>query len=438
MSNVQTGAEREAISLDHFMCTTGHIGRLKVISTQNVLAGDSYEDTIVGSFRLSPLRRGLVVDSKLELFTFFIPYRHIYGSEWIDFLKNGVPKSGPEATLSRDPFDPATTKPGSMSFLGLHTPNDVNSIPKWYYQSYLQIYNNYFKTPYQPDKTDTLQQTIVNDSGHNSFDGFPCAHLEAPWATPLNNNAEKSHNVGVDAVNGLDIMNLNAAYGVLQTQQERDHFMQRYRDVVSSFGGSTYYDADNRPKLIQHSEHWTSGYDVDGTTQESLGQYAGRMAQSFVHHVPRWYVPEHGVIMTLQLCRFPPIHQYEQNMLVNMSGTYSQIAGDPAIVGNHPPVDLPLTTFLTNADKTKTMKVPYGQWYRCASNWVDSRYIELDGFPFAQYTFVPYSDQHLLVKYDAYDHIFQSAQLGQYQIQAKSNCTVYRRFPTARDSIMTN
>ena len=61
MSNVQTGAEREAISLDHFLCTTGHIGRLKVISTQNVLAGDSYEDTIVGSFRSSPLRRGLVV-----------------------------------------------------------------------------------------------------------------------------------------------------------------------------------------------------------------------------------------------------------------------------------------------------------------------------------------------------------------------------------------
>ena len=101
-------------------------------------------------------------------------------------------------------------------------------------------------------------------------------------------------------------------------------------------------------------------------------------------------------------------------------------------------VDLPMTTFLTNADKTKTMKVPYGQWYRCAPNWVDSRYIELDGFPFAQYTFDPYTDQHLLVKYDAYDHIFQSAQLGQYQIQAKSNCTVYRRFPSARDSVMTN
>src|SRR5207248_8862527 len=45
--------------------------------------------------------------------------------------------------------------------------------------------------------------------------------------------------------------------------QERDYFMQRYHDVISSFGGKTSYDADNRPLLVMRSNLWASGYDVD-------------------------------------------------------------------------------------------------------------------------------------------------------------------------------
>src|SRR5947208_3566432 len=53
-------------------------------------------------------------------------------------------------------------------------------------------------------------------------------------------------------------------------------FMQRYHDVISSFGGKTSYDADNRPLLVMRSNLWASGYDVDGTDQTSLGQFSGR------------------------------------------------------------------------------------------------------------------------------------------------------------------
>src|SRR5206468_2955571 len=66
----------------------------------------------------------------------------------------------------------------------------------------------------------------------------------------------------------IDIMGLQAAYANLHTDQERDYFMQRYHDVISSFGGKTSYDADNRPLLVMRSNLWASGYDVDGTDQE--------------------------------------------------------------------------------------------------------------------------------------------------------------------------
>src|SRR5262249_11546617 len=67
----------------------------------------------------------------------------------------------------------------------------------------------------------------------------------------------------------------------LHTDQERDYFMQRYHDVISSFGGKTSYDADNRPLLVMRSNLWASGYDVDGTDQTSLGQFSGRVQQTY-------------------------------------------------------------------------------------------------------------------------------------------------------------
>src|SRR5205823_7016682 len=48
------------------------------------------------------------------------------------------------------------------------------------------------------------------------------------------------------------------------------------------------------------------GYDVDGTDQTSLGQFSGRVQQTYKHSVPRFFVPEHGTMFTLALVRFPP------------------------------------------------------------------------------------------------------------------------------------
>src|SRR5207244_12086172 len=68
-----------------------------------------------------------------------------------------------------------------------------------------------------------------------------------------------------------------------------------YHDVISSFGGKTSYDADNRPLLVMRSNLWASGYDVDGTDQTSLGQFSGRVQQTYKHSVPRFFVPEHEI-----------------------------------------------------------------------------------------------------------------------------------------------
>src|SRR5436305_6431262 len=77
----------------------------------------------------------------------------------------------------------------------------------------------------------------------------------------------------------IDIMGLQAAYANLHTDQERDYVMQRYHDIISSFGGNTSCDAHNRPLRVMRSNLWASGYDVDGTDQTSLGQFHQHRSQ---------------------------------------------------------------------------------------------------------------------------------------------------------------
>src|SRR5258708_37069741 len=90
MSNIQTGAERMPHDLSHLGFLAGQIGRLITISTTPVIAGDCFEMGAVGGLRLSPLRRGLAMDSTVDTFTFYVPHRHVYGVKWSEFMKERV------------------------------------------------------------------------------------------------------------------------------------------------------------------------------------------------------------------------------------------------------------------------------------------------------------------------------------------------------------
>src|SRR5205085_974928 len=103
--------------------------------------------------------------------------------------------------------------------------------------------------------------------------GFRCCHLKNIWTAPLPPETELSRQM-TTSTTSIDIMGLQAAYANLHTDQERDYFMQRYHDVISSFGGKTSYDADNRPLLVMRSNLWASGYDVDGTQAVATSQEA--------------------------------------------------------------------------------------------------------------------------------------------------------------------
>src|SRR2546429_9929099 len=109
MANIQTGAERMPHDLSHLRFLAGQIGRLITISTTPVIAGDSFEMDPVGALRLSPLRRGLAIDSTVDIFTFYVPHRHVYAQPWVKFMRIGVnplphPPLNPTVSLNVAPF----------------------------------------------------------------------------------------------------------------------------------------------------------------------------------------------------------------------------------------------------------------------------------------------------------------------------------------------
>src|SRR5260370_42492335 len=90
MSNIQTGAERMPHDLSHLGFLAGQIGRLITISTPPVIPGASFELDAVRALLLSPLRRGLASDSPVDIFNFYVPHRHAYSDQWINFMEDGV------------------------------------------------------------------------------------------------------------------------------------------------------------------------------------------------------------------------------------------------------------------------------------------------------------------------------------------------------------
>src|SRR5262249_14525985 len=145
------------------------------------------------------------------------------------FMKDGV-----NATPSRT-FN-ITGYMAHPAFLGTINPDPIK-IPRHLFQVYLNIFNNNFKAPWMPART----EHNPNDLNQvEALYGFVSCHLKNIWTAPLPPETELSRQM-TTSTTSIDIMGLQAAYANLHTDQERDYFMQRYHDVISSFGGKTSY-----------------------------------------------------------------------------------------------------------------------------------------------------------------------------------------------------
>src|SRR5438270_13937780 len=95
------------------------------------------------------------------------------------------------------------------------------------------------KTAYEIGLGIPAEPLFRSNGNHNELNqddaryGFRCCHLKNIWTAPLPPETELSRQM-TTSTTSIDIMGLQAAYANLHTDQERDYFMQRYHDVISS------------------------------------------------------------------------------------------------------------------------------------------------------------------------------------------------------------
>src|SRR5437667_12144794 len=88
--------------------------------------------------------------------------------------------------------DTATTEIYTLSLhdaLPISINPDTNKIPKHLFKGYLNIYNNYFKAPWMPDRTEANPNELNQDDARY---GFRCCHLKNIWTAPLPPETELS------------------------------------------------------------------------------------------------------------------------------------------------------------------------------------------------------------------------------------------------------
>ena len=81
--------DRNLFDKSSYSFVPGNIGQLQTIKAIPVIGGDSVSLDVQSIMRLSPLRRTLQVDAQVDYFMFFVPQRHMYGSDWVDMIKDG-------------------------------------------------------------------------------------------------------------------------------------------------------------------------------------------------------------------------------------------------------------------------------------------------------------------------------------------------------------
>ena len=426
--------KRFPVDLGHYVWSCGVIGRLQGLACIPVLAGDSIGIDIQSLVRMSPYRRPLAIDARMDVYAFFVPHRHIYGDDWLDFVRDG----GLETVALPDAgFDCS-----GEYYLAMNKPAGSNMHPRWRTGGYMHVWNRYFKYPRDDDLSFDEEPDLGDDDpnrrNHRSLFGLPVGPLPRIWNQGIDEQIALGNRTVNTAPNTFDLVALERTRRQFESAQERHWFAQRYDEVMKKvYGTGVSVDADERPTLLMSHKQWLSGSDVMGTDDAALGQMQGVSAATVMARMPNRHMSEHGAIWVLACVRYPSVIKSEYHYLERRPNpSYKELCAEYRLWEAEPPqFDLHADDFFVDGGSGVAMPlVPYGRWYREHPHLVHELYNKLQGYPFQNAPTDTALEFHYIDS-SQYDKIFQTSQLGHWQIQAKFDVDAYRAVPPSTASI---
>lgn len=381
--------------LSHMSFHSTNIGNLKFLTAVPMIAGDRCFCDGAISLRLQPQNTFTAVDPIVDFFAFEVKMRHLYGDDWIDFIKDGTKESFtfPTLTLGVD-----------VDYWGVG--EQTGTMPAHGHRSVARIWNEYFRDP--SDDASIISDTTALTSDAERIAGPLCARPYAPYTTGMDKDlidADREVTVSGGVFDLADLASVEASYA---TEIERQWFGQRYRDILKEFGGYANVDADERPTLLNRKQTTLSGYDIDGTGAGTLGTYAGKSGGLFRFGFPTKYWAEHSIMFIAMLVRYPNIYNSERHPFWTQTNpSYGEISGDPQYARGQIPYTQNLSEWFADGSVAAGL-VPWGQRFRYQGNIVGSQFQQQTTFPF-----LPTPTSHNAARYcqaNEHQNVFQTAQ----------------------------
>jgi len=342
---------------------TGKIGRVNCVRQQLMMPGENIRSRIKGKVKLEALRERDTLRINAHLGVFLTPLRWL-SSNWPTILQEGPDTAETLPTITTNNF--AAYGVGSASTI---TPIDF---PRFWQDSCLRVYNEWYKWPEDADATTW------------SSDGNVAVPLSHTWSRLRDQvTPDDTSDYEVASATEFDVRDLAEVQGRFRSAMKRDVLSyNRYMELVKeAWGADGSREVDQVPMLIDSVEVGVNPREIPATDGASLGQWQSYFDFEVDHMVDGITAPEHCVLTYMLLVRFPPIIEGVHPMTVT-DNDWQTLVGDTDILAQTAPVSVRRKDVTLTSSTTALGSLPAGWQWRSGHDVIGSRVDLRDSFPY--------------------------------------------------------
>jgi hypothetical protein len=340
---------------------TGKIGRVNCVRQQMLLPGETANISLNGSVKLESLRERDSLRINAHLGVFMTPVRWLWEG-WPQYLKDGP--SGATA--------PPTISLPNFAALGVGAADPSSVLPRFWRDSLLRVYNEWYKWPEDADAT------TWDD------DGLVAVPLQHVW-----NRARYDASPGdvddyeLPSATEFDVRDLAALQARFRSSVERDVLSyNRYMELVSEmYNADGSREVDQVPMMIDQVEVGVRPRELPATDGASLGQWQSIFDFDIDHQLKGVVCPEHCIITYMLTVRFAPIIE-SRAPLAAVQPSWAETVGDPEMLQAMQPQPLTIGQITMGSSGTQLGYVPAGWQWRSGHDVIGSRIDVRDSFPY--------------------------------------------------------
>jgi len=371
---------------------SGKIGRVNCIRQQLMMPGESINSSLRGRVMLESLRERDTMRVHAHLGVFMTPVRWLEPN-WPTFIKEG-------------PETATTISYISTQFLdryGLGSTMALTSIPHFFTNAYLRVYNEWYKWPEDADATGQVPQ-----------DGFIAVPLQRAWSRArYNATPDNTEDYEVASATEFDVRQLAEIQARFRSAMERDVLSyNRYMELISEmYGADGSREVDQVPFMVDQVEIGVDPRELPATDAAGLGEWQSLYDFKIDHQIKNITCPEHCVLTYMLTLRFAPVIESRHPMATNRND-WAELVGDPEILKSMPPQEVQIRDVAGDASTTVLGYLPAGWQWRSGHDVIGQRVDLADSFPYMQIPTTQGNAKDATRIKDA----FRSAALGDYMV----------------------